>query len=146
MKDFFKELFLYNYSQNEMFISLLQNTENMPISILHLISHILLVQQSWNQRMQGDKGLSDFWEIIPINLLQAKNMSEYEMTKNIIGNSEMNDIFSYKNSKGVKFTNTNKDVLFHIINHGTHHRGQINLHLKNCGIEPVILDYIFYKR
>ncbi|NNG11293.1 MAG: damage-inducible protein DinB, partial [Arenibacter sp.] len=38
------------------------------------------------------------------------------------------------------------DMLFHIINHSTHHRGQISVDLRNNAIEPPVLDYAFYKR
>jgi uncharacterized damage-inducible protein DinB len=44
------------------------------------------------------------------------------------------------------FTNTIKDILFHIINHSTNHRGQIAVDFRNNGLEPLVLDYVFYKR
>lgn len=52
----------------------------------------------------------------------------------------------YKTSKGDAFQNTVKDILFHIINHSTYHRGQIAANCKEYGIEPLMSDYIFYKR
>lgn len=39
-----------------------------------------------------------------------------------------------------------QQILFHIANHFTHHRGQIISDLRQNGIEPRISDYIFYKR
>ena len=37
-------------------------------------------------------------------------------------------------------------MLFHFVNHSTYHRGQIASNLKEHGIEPLVTDYIFYKR
>jgi uncharacterized damage-inducible protein DinB len=52
----------------------------------------------------------------------------------------------YENSEDRLFTNTLKDMLFHIINHSTHHRAQISVDFRTNGIEPLNLDYILYKR
>jgi len=146
MKEFFEELFLYNRTENETLIKLLHNTENVPVRILQHMSHILLVHQSWNRRMQDKDGLSDFWQTIPVQLLHSENSNQYIITGNIISSRNIDNTIEYKNSKGIKFANTYKDILFHIINHGTHHRSQINMLLKSTGMEPPILDYIFYKR
>ncbi|MDO1499494.1 DinB family protein [Winogradskyella maritima] len=53
---------------------------------------------------------------------------------------------SYESSEGRLFANTVQDILFHIINHSAHHRGQIMMDLRQNGLEPLALDYIFYKR
>ncbi|UWX55137.1 hypothetical protein NYZ99_00365 [Maribacter litopenaei] len=52
----------------------------------------------------------------------------------------------YENSEGRLFTNNIKDILFHIINHSTNHRGQIAVDFRNNNLEPLVLDYVFYKR
>jgi uncharacterized damage-inducible protein DinB len=52
----------------------------------------------------------------------------------------------YENSEGRTFANDVKDILFHVVNHSTHHRGQIMMDLRASGITPEPLDYIFYKR
>ena len=65
-----------------------------------------------------------------------KNPDSEIITKKII----------YKNSKGIEFSNTVQDVIFHVINHSTYHRAQIASDLKANGIEPINTDYIFYKR
>ncbi|QLH28398.1 MAG: hypothetical protein HWD63_02710 [Candidatus Parvibacillus calidus] len=38
-----------------------------------------------------------------------------------------------------------KDIIFHIINHSTYHRGQIAMEFRQSGLEPLNTDYIFYK-
>ena len=53
---------------------------------------------------------------------------------------------AYENSEGKQFINTFKDILFHVINHSTYHRGQIALEFRNNTIEPLASDYILYKR
>ena len=35
-------------------------------------------------------------------------------------------------------------VLFHVVNHGTHHRAQISAILRQLGVEPQPQDFVFY--
>ncbi|MCF8317339.1 MAG: hypothetical protein K9I02_01220 [Haliscomenobacter sp.] len=55
-------------------------------------------------------------------------------------------IINYSNSKGQLFSNSIQDMLFHIINHSTYHRGQVATEFKRQGLEPLVTDYIFFKR
>ncbi len=59
---------------------------------------------------------------------------------------DLNKRVEYENSEGRTFANDVKDILFHVVNHSTHHRGQIMMDLRVSGIAPEPLDYIFYKR
>ncbi|MEA1786600.1 DinB family protein [Arenibacter sp. GZD96] len=52
----------------------------------------------------------------------------------------------YENLEGRLFTNTLQDMLFHIINHSTYHRGQIAADFRMNNIPPLVLDYTLYKR
>lgn len=146
MKDFFEELFAYSSIVNEKIIQIMLAHPTIPLRARQLISHILSVHESWNQRMLGQRGPADLWKEIPVNDMHPINVSLHNVTKSIIANNEMNRCIHYKNSKGTEYTNQVQDILFHLINHGTHHRGQINIVLRNAGIEPVVLDFIFYKR
>ncbi len=42
---------------------------------------------------------------------------------------------TYTNIKGNKYTNTIEDVLFHVVNHSTFHRGQLVTMLRELGYE-----------
>jgi len=54
---------------------------------------------------------------------------------------------AFKNSQGLPFNDKLVDILAHVINHGTHHRGQIGQDLKIAGIANLpVTDYIFYVR
>jgi uncharacterized damage-inducible protein DinB len=55
---------------------------------------------------------------------------------------------AYKNLKGESFTNVNNDILMHVFNHGTFHRGQVISMLRNAGFNKAIdsTDFIAYAR
>lgn len=59
---------------------------------------------------------------------------------------ELDQPITYTNSKGNSFTTALEDVIFHALNHETHHRGQIALVLRESGVAPPATDYIFFLR
>jgi len=72
--------------------------------------------------------------------------TNYDRTLKILEKIEPEKMIVYSNSKGETFTNLVKDIIFHIINHSTYHRGQIAMEFRQSGLEPLNTDYIFYKR
>ncbi len=55
--------------------------------------------------------------------------------------------FSYKNIKGDSYRQPLKDIIMHLSNHGTYHRGQLVTLLRQLGIEKIPqIDYIVFAR
>lgn len=64
-----------------------------------------------------------------------------------VSEKELEEMVSYKNIKGDSFQQPLKDILLHIFNHGTYHRGQLVTMLRQVGVEQVPqTDYIVYSR
>ena len=59
---------------------------------------------------------------------------------------QFDDKVSYTNSQGKAYSNTVKDIVTHNVNHATYHRAQINQLLRQNGYEPVLTDFIAYRR
>jgi uncharacterized damage-inducible protein DinB len=105
----------------------------------------LNAQQVWNSRVLGEKSF-EVWQINPFENLNEINHQNFQKSIEIIENSDLDQRIEYQNSRGTKFENSVFEMLFQAINHSTYHRGQINSLLKQNGIDPVLTDYIFYKR
>jgi uncharacterized damage-inducible protein DinB len=147
MKEFFDELYVYNRIMNEKVIHALQQAgARADTKAIQLMSHILLVHLSWNSRMQGKEGLSDFFSAIEVIHMQELNNDYNAASLNIVKEHDMDEVITYRNSKGKPYQNTFRDMLFHIINHSNYHRAQVNTLLRVNGMEPVVTDYVFYKR
>jgi uncharacterized damage-inducible protein DinB len=147
MKAFFEDLFLYNQAMNSKMADVLIDSENsLPRRINQLASHMLLAHNTWNLRLLNKPGLSDFWSVMGLEEFILLNKETTLTSIDIIQKTDLDSICEYKNSKGVSFKNTIAEILFHIINHGNYHRGQVNLLLREQGKEPFINDYIAYKR
>lgn len=147
MKSFFQDKFEYTHYCNQQLVSVLTDhpalfKENSSI----LASHTLNAHHIWNHRILGILPSLLVWQEIEIGQLQHIDTENFEQSIQILHQQELDENISYTNSKGQSFTNTVADILFHIINHSTYHRGQLISLLKKEGVPPLVTDYIFYKR
>jgi uncharacterized damage-inducible protein DinB len=147
MKDFYRELFTYsNYINNKLIGLFITNAGSIPDKAHLLLCHILNTHRVWNNRIERDSTDPGIWETHPIEKLQAMEQENFNRSLAILEKCDMEQTIHYTNSSGNHWDNTIQDILFHMVNHSTHHRAQISSVLKEAGIEPLITDYIFYKR
>ena len=147
MKPFFRELFEYNYCFNQKLIEIFEDSPNKTSEkSVKLINHILNAHQIWSNRIDSKQTPFEVFELHNIQDLKNIDKTNYELTLKILDKFDLNATVNYSNSKGQEFSNSIRDILFHIINHSTYHRGQIATEFKNHGLEPLVTDYIFFKR
>ncbi len=96
--------------------------------------------------MEQEVPVVGVWDLRPVNTWEETDVRNHANTSSILEHVDLSAVLSYTNSSGRPFTNRVSDILFHIVNHSTYHRGQIALLLRQQGLEPVPTDYIFYKR
>ncbi|MFS4466429.1 DinB family protein [Maribacter sp. 2210JD10-5] len=147
MKVFFNELFDYNFHCNKKIIEACIAMETVPDITQELFSHILNAHHIWNARILGKPYEFEVWQKHPVttwgDIHYENQRSSFEITMNADAFDKRID---YENTEGRLFTNTLRDMLFHIINHSTNHRGQIALDFRKNNLEPIVLDYAFYRR
>lgn len=146
MKKKLIDLFEYTYHFNkEMIIVITENIKKIDTKTISLLNHTLNAQQIWNSRILGENSF-EVWQVNPLENLNEINQQNFNKSIEIIEKFDFDQKVQYENSKGTKFENTVFEILFQAINHSTYHRGQINSLLKQNEINPVLTDYIFYKR
>lgn len=147
MKPFFKELFEYSHHSNQKLTDIfVNNPDRISEKAAKLFNHILNAHQIWNNRIDPKQPAFGVWELHNLHDLKIIDQTNYGHTLQLLGNFDLARTLSYSNSKGQAFHNTVQDILFHVVNHSTYHRGQIATELKQQGLEPLSTDYIFYKR
>ena len=55
-------------------------------------------------------------------------------------------VVSFQDRQGNPFSSARWEIVLHVVNHGTHHRGQVSGFLRKLGHAPPILDLIWYYR
>jgi len=146
MRTFFIELVEYNQVQNRRLLKALLKSIPLPEKARELYSHILNAHYTWNCRLLKETGLFGIWQLHVLADMAAIDEQNHQLTTDLLDNLPLDTDVEYHNSKGQLFRNSFRDIIFHIINHSTYHRGQIALLLRQAGQEPVNTDYIFFKR
>lgn len=147
MSSFFIDLFTYHQDANQRILDrFAEYSWVVPEKAVVLFSHILNAHQIWNNRITADSPLLGVWEVHSWEQAKRIHQESYYQSLDILQTQDLDTLIHYTNSKGQSFQNTVRDILFHIINHGTYHRGQIATLLRQAQLEPVATDYIFYKR
>jgi len=146
MKQFFKDIFEYHHHYNGKLIDqLLEYVELISERSMPLLSHMMNAHQIWNSRIAKTEPV-EVNAVYSLEDCRRMDAANFAHTHRIISSSELDRRISYQNTKGGAFENSIQEILFHIANHHTHHRGQIISDLRQRGMVPIATDYILYKR
>jgi uncharacterized damage-inducible protein DinB len=115
-------------------------------SIEETFQHQLEVDLLWygrmNKEFQGEyKTLSS-----PGAYRKAFQELHGEIKGFIAGSPDLTIPVHYRISSGEDFTNHLEDLLQHLVNHGTYHRGNISAMLRQQGHQGHSTDYIYFLR
>ena len=142
----FSKVFEYHRTVNDRLLyELDSHGHELPERSYPLFCHILNAHQIWNARILNRPpfGVRDVHTYDDCAVINADN---YRDTLLILERFDPAHPVEYATSGGDRFTNTVGDILFHVSNHTTHHRGQIIADFRAVGLEPIVTDYIFSVR
>ncbi|MGB3180416.1 MAG: DinB family protein [Cyclobacteriaceae bacterium] len=148
-KEHFQQAFLYNRTANEAVIAPYLHLDAIPDKANAVISHLLQAQNIWVSRIDPEKkAIADPWAPISVADWLSVNDSSHDDILGIV--SHYTDAYDsdvvYANSMGKGFHNSVSEILHHLLYHGSYHRGQLSLLLRQYGQQPPVTDYIFYLR
>lgn len=121
-------------------------------SISRTVHHLFVAESVWWQRMKLQERV-----VVPtmdasvmlnetIRQITAQNLVWIEWIANA-GEHQLLHAFKYQNSKRESFKQPVYQVLLHVFNHGTYHRGQIVTMLRQLGINKVpSTDFVEWSR
>ena len=144
--EFFEDIFEYHHHFNiKLAEYLLDFPEMENDKPAYWLSHMINAHQIWNSRILNlqSYGVHDMHSLEEIQIIDNEN---YKNTITILNRHDLDTGIAYSNSKGKQFENTIQQILYHVANHHAHHRGQIAAELRRQNMEPLVTDYIFYKR
>jgi uncharacterized damage-inducible protein DinB len=114
-------------------------------SIYETFKHMFEVDEIWFSRLKG-------MEIATRKFLTEEDLLvQYEnLLSNIEGflkaEKDFDRIIQYRNSEGEIFKNTVSELVQHVVNHGTYHRGNLSAMLRQLNSQTVATDYIYFLR
>ena len=147
MRAYLQQLFDYSYYCNKKIIEACSKAEASPEKSRELFSHILNAHHIWNARILEETPRFGVWEVHDLPAWQDLHYENQRNSFGVITNAATFDRrIVYEDTEGRSYSNTLQDILFHIVNHSTHHRGQISVDFRANGMDPPLTDYILYKR
>jgi uncharacterized damage-inducible protein DinB len=147
MIPFFTDKFEYNHHCNSRIIEQIEQSPPSYVErVQRLIGHTLNAQNVWNHRIIGEPPTQMVWDTFGIERLHFLNDENHELSLDILKSRGLSENIQYIESKGDAYSNSVENILFHIINHSTYHRGQLVTTLKQNRVIPLSTDYILYER
>lgn len=148
--DDFATLLRYTRWANAQVLSVLRDAGAAPERARALLSHLLRTQDVWYGRVEGtDHAHLDFWATDTLPACAERAEASARRWRTLLHDTADDDLdrsVSYTNSKGTAYDTSLRDILTHVFNHGTHHRAQIALLLREAGVAPPVTDYIYFVR
>lgn len=149
IKEHLKDLLEYSHHYNVKLIEKFNDGDlhlAVPEEAVRLLSHILNAQKIWNLRMENSEKTQDVWQVYGKEEMLDIENENFERTLDLLEKLELDSELSYSATNGEAYVNKLMDIIFHLVNHSTYHRGQIAAVLRKAGLEPVASDFILYKR
>ena len=118
-------------------------------SVKGTLAHIYAAEWIWLERWQGrsPRGLPAGDEVPTLEELRKKWRAVEDGQREFLrGLSEdrMARAVSYVNVKGETWTYRLEEMLVHLVNHSTYHRGQVATMLRQLGKTPEPTDYLLF--
>lgn len=140
-----RDLIRYNeVAESKVLESFLNTATELP-EAEYLFSHILNASHIWICRIEGVKNTYERFDIHSkekFHTLHKENMLKLYALAEL----DLDRIIGYTTSAGTFFEDKKMDILVHLVNHSTYHRGQIALEFRRNAVEPPVTDFIVLKR
>ena len=144
-----KNMLAYDRWANARVLAVLEAMARPEGRPLERFAHILFAEEIWLLRITGQDTSSHTTPWPSYSVKDCRNKytvigTAWSAYLEAANQAELERIFVYKNTLGKEGKAKVGDVLIHVFNHSTYHRGQIATAIKQAGGEVPSTDYIAY--
>jgi len=118
-------------------------------SLRDTLVHIMSAEWIWLRRWKGvsPRAMLEAAEFADIDAVRAR-WSEIETEQMAfvqeVTNESLHEIITYTNTRNQTWRYPLGQMMQHLVNHSTYHRGQITNFLRQLGAQPVATDFLIY--
>lgn len=114
-----------------------------------LYAHVVAIEHAWLARFEqrtAEHSQWPAWSLEAASALAASSAAGLHSIAAAAGSEGMYKTITYRTRTGVEGRNVLWEILMHIVQHGTYHRGQIALLVRDSGGVPPSTDFSTYLR
>lgn len=120
-------------------------------SVRDTLAHIMAAQWIWNERFHnrpttGLPKADQYTDLAVLGERWAEVQRDLLGFVNRLSDGDLERTFEYRDTKGNAHRSVYREVLQHLVNHGTYHRGQVTTLLRQLGVKPVNTDLMVFYR
>ena len=161
MKEILTQLSAYNIWANQLLLDVInqlseeKQKQELPSSFKSLyatVLHVLDAESIWWQRMKLQERIVRPSENFTGNMKELSNNlfnqnRQWDEWINNANEHQLQNVFHYQNTKKEQFKQPVYQMLLHMFNHGTYHRGQLVNILRQLGVGKIPgTDFIVWSR
>jgi uncharacterized damage-inducible protein DinB len=120
-----------------------------PQRALDLYAHVLGTEHVWLTRLEQRPRGVPVWPTLTVDecaALAGENRRAFRTYVERLTSDDVRRLVHYRNSAGDEFDSAIEDILLHVAMHGSYHRGQVTLLVRDAGAEPQPTDFIAFVR
>ena len=122
-------------------------------SVRDTLVHVFTADRAWLGRLEGQTppraNASEFTDLASLLEVWEPVLTRWPGVVETFGDASQLDagrLIEYKSFAGDPFTNSLGQIVRHVVNHGTYHRGQVATMLRQLGVQAVSSDLIYFYR
>jgi uncharacterized damage-inducible protein DinB len=119
-------------------------------SVIGTLVHLFGADRIWLRRVRGEPGGSapgpEFRHVGALAPAWQDVLEQWRNWAAPMTDADFDQVIAYHDMKGNPWRTPLWQVVLHVVNHGTHHRGQVAGFLRSMGVAPPPLDLIAYYR
>lgn len=149
MKRHFLRLFTFNNWANQAIANCLLTNDITDEQTLLLASHLAHAERNWYFRAISQQNDVPIWTPAAPDAIAselADIAGRWIAHLQTLHDADFDSTLAYTNMAGDPFSDRLADVLTHVVNHSTYHRGQVAQRIRALGIAPPATDFIVFAR
>jgi len=141
----YRQLARYDEWANLEIVMSLRALGSPPARSLRLMAHIVGAEHVWLARLRQQQPPLPVWPDLSVDGCgeQVRELARQWQSLLASGVPDLlEQLVTYKNSKGEPWKSSTRDILTHVFMHSTYHRGQIAADVRAAGHVPAYTDFI----
>ena len=135
----------YNTWSNDRMLADLIAAGDIPDDAMRLAGHLAGAERLWLGRLVHARQRPEVWPDLSMDQLTAQLRELAHAWRGYgqsLSDARIGDAVSFENRRGDELSASSEDVLSHVLNHSTYHRGQVARILRQAGHQVTSTDWM----